>query len=74
MEVVMPRLGMTMQDGKIVKWYFADGDKVTEGEPLLDIETEKLNNTVNATATGIFTKVANEGDTIACGEVIARID
>ncbi|MEA4826231.1 MAG: lipoyl domain-containing protein [Clostridium sp.] len=74
MKVVMPRIGMSMQDGIIVKWYKQDGEKIVEGEPLLDVQTEKLITTVQATETGIFKKIANEGDTVLCGNEIAEID
>lgn len=73
MNVVMPRIGMTMQDGKIVKWYHNDGEKIAEGEPMLDIETEKLTSTITAPATGIFTKIAQENDIVLCGDDIAEI-
>ena len=74
MKVVMPKIGMSMQDGKIVKWYVQDGEQIKEGEPLLDVQTEKLTTTVNATATGAFKKLAEEGDVIVCGEDIAEIE
>jgi len=73
MKVVMPSIGMAMQDGKIIKWYQDDGAKVTEGEPMVDIESEKLTNTIPAPATGVFKRVAVEGDVILCGDAIAEI-
>jgi len=73
MIVIMPRIGMTMQDGKIMKWYCNDGEKIIEGEPMLDIETEKLTNTIMAPLTGIFKKIAQENDIILCGDEIAEI-
>jgi pyruvate dehydrogenase E2 component (dihydrolipoamide acetyltransferase) len=74
MIVIMPRIGMTMQDGKIIKWYYNDNEKIIEGEPLLDIETEKLVNTITAPCSGIFRKIAEEGDIILCGDPIAEIN
>lgn len=74
MKVIMPRIGMTMQDGKILKWYPQDGETVKEGEPMLDIETEKLVNTIPAPCSGIFKKVVQEGEIILCGDDIAEIE
>lgn len=73
MEVVMPKIGMTMQDGKIIKWYRDDSEKIVEGEPMADIETEKLTTTITAPCTGIFTKVAQENAVVVCGDIIAEI-
>ena len=74
MKVVMPRIGMTMQDGTIVKWYKAEGETITAGEPMMDIETEKFTNTVPAPGTGVFHILVEEGEVADCGEEIAEID
>lgn len=74
MKVIMPRIGMTMQDGKITKWYPKDGETIKEGEPLFEFETEKLTNVVDSPASGVFHKLAQEGDIILCGEDIAEIE
>ena len=73
MKVLMPQIGMTMTEGTIVEWKAADGDRVTEGEPLLEIETEKLNNEIDAPATGILKILAEEGEDVDCGVEIAEI-
>jgi len=73
MKVIMPRVGMTMQDGKITKWYLQDGQVIKEGEPMFEFETEKLTNVVDSPATGVFRKIAQEGDIVLCGEDIAEI-
>ena len=52
MKVIMPQIGMTMQEGAITKWLKADGDKVEKGEPLFEIMTEKLENQIESVATG----------------------
>jgi pyruvate dehydrogenase E2 component (dihydrolipoamide acetyltransferase) len=51
-QVVMPRLGLTMVDGKIVEWYKQDGDWVDKGEPLFSIENEKATLDIEAPASG----------------------
>src|SRR5437762_4080813 len=61
----MPQLGMTMTEAKLVRWLKHEGDPVKKGEPVAEIETDKLNAEVEATADGILRKhVAAEGDTI----------
>ena len=73
MIVIMPRIGMTMQDATIIKWFYGDGDKTVKGEPMLEIETEKITNTIDAPAEGIIHIKAQEGEVIECGEEIAEI-
>ncbi|HIT29986.1 MAG TPA: 2-oxo acid dehydrogenase subunit E2, partial [Candidatus Scatomorpha stercoravium] len=45
-EIVMPKLGLTMTEGTIAAWHKSVGDEVKEGEPLFDVETDKLTNTI----------------------------
>ncbi|MEA2143473.1 MAG: hypothetical protein QOI64_1903 [Solirubrobacteraceae bacterium] len=72
-DVVMPRLSDSMEEGTILKWLKADGDEVAEGEELVEIETDKATMTYEADADGTLQIVADEGATLAIGEVIARI-
>ena len=46
MKVVMPQLGMTMQEGTLEKWLVKDGDTVEKGQPMMEITTEKLTNEI----------------------------
>ena len=65
--VVMPKLGLTMTEGLVSRWLKAEGDAVKEGEPLFEVETDKLTNTIEATASGTLLKIlAKEGDTLPC--------
>lgn len=73
MKVVMPQIGMTMQEGTIVNWLKKDGEHIEKGEPMLEIETEKMNNTIEAPASGILKVLAVEDDIVPCGEKIAEI-
>ena len=50
-ELLMPKLGMTMEEGTVVKWYKKVGEAVKEGEILLEILTDKVNMEVEAPAT-----------------------
>jgi pyruvate dehydrogenase E2 component (dihydrolipoamide acetyltransferase) len=63
-----------MEEGTVLKWLVDVGDEVKRGEPLVEIETDKANMTYDADTDGVLTEVvAQEGDTLAIGEVIARI-
>ncbi|MEA2226807.1 MAG: hypothetical protein QOF04_437 [Solirubrobacteraceae bacterium] len=72
-DVVMPRLSDSMEEGTILKWLKSDGDDVAKGEELVEIETDKATMTYEADAGGTLQIVADEGATLAIGEVIARI-
>lgn len=72
--VVMPKLGLTMTEGLVSRWLKAEGDGVKEGEPLFEVETDKLTNTIEATASGTLLKIlAKEGDTLPCLAGVAVI-
>ncbi|MQG15500.1 MAG: 2-oxo acid dehydrogenase subunit E2 [SAR202 cluster bacterium] len=60
-EIVMPKLGMVMTEGTVSKWNRAKGDAITQGEVVLEIETEKLNYELEATASGKLHPVVSEG-------------
>lgn len=72
--IVMPKLGLTMKEGKIAKWYKSEGDKINKGEVLFEVATDKLTNEVEAIGSGFIRKLlAKEGDVIPCLETIAII-
>ena len=72
-EVVMPRLSDSMEEGTILRWLKASGDEVKRGDELVEIETDKANMTYEADQGGVLEIVAQEGDTLPIGAVIARI-
>jgi pyruvate dehydrogenase E2 component (dihydrolipoamide acetyltransferase) len=72
-DVTMPRLSDSMEEGTILKWLKSDGDEVSEGDELAEIETDKATMTYEADGEGILDIVAEEGQTLAIGEVIARL-
>ena len=64
-EVVMPKLGLTMTEGTVSKWLKKVGDEVKEGEPLFEVETDKLTNTIEASASGVLRHIfVEEGTTV----------
>jgi pyruvate dehydrogenase E2 component (dihydrolipoyllysine-residue acetyltransferase) len=72
-DVVMPRLSDSMEEGTILKWLKADGDEVARGDELVEIETDKATMTYEADTGGALSIVAQEGETLPIGQVIARI-
>jgi pyruvate dehydrogenase E2 component (dihydrolipoyllysine-residue acetyltransferase) len=72
-DVVMPRLSDSMEEGTILKWLKAEGDEVVRGDELVEIETDKATMTYEADAPGTLAIVAQEGETLPIGQVIARI-
>src|SRR5215472_17872031 len=70
--VVMPKLGDTMEEGKILAWLKKEGDSVKKGDALAEIETEKVNIEVESFSEGILRKIiAPAGTTVPVGEPIA---
>lgn len=73
-DVVVPQWGMGITEGRIVRWLRAEGDAVEEGEPLVEIETAKATQELEAPATGVLARiVVGEGATVPVREVIAVI-
>lgn len=65
-EIRMPQLGLTMEEGTIEKWFKAVGDKVAKDEPIAEISTDKLTNEIESEVDGeILAIIAEEGETIA---------
>ncbi len=73
-EVIMPKAGMDMQEGKIIQWFKNVGDKVSEGDALLEIETDKVNMEVEAPADGVLlAKYYEDGEVVPVVTVIAFV-
>lgn len=73
-DVFLPKIGMAMQEGLITKWLKQQGETVAKGEPLLEVETEKVLETIEAPESGILAEVLYpEGQDVEVGTVIARI-
>lgn len=72
-DVTMPKLGMTMTYGTVVRWHKQNGDTVTAGEPVCEIETDKLNSEIEAEASGVLTILAAEGEELSVGATLGKI-
>ena len=73
-EVVLPKLGFSMNEGQIAEWLVADGAAVSEGDPLFLLEADKSTNEVEAPASGILRIEAEAGETFEVGTVIGYIE
>ena len=74
-EVIMPKIGLDMEEGTIEKWWKAVGDTVKEGDPLVDIETDNAVTTVESALNGTLVEiVAEDGDTVEITKVIAWVE
>lgn len=56
-EVILPKWGLTMEEGNLVAWHVEEGSRVTEGQPLAEIETDKVVNQLEAPVSGVVTKI-----------------
>ena len=73
-EVIMPALGMAQETGLLLRWFIEEGATVKAGEPLMEVATDKVDETIEATATGVLASVlAKAGDDVPVGQVIAYI-
>lgn len=73
-EIIMPKAGLDMTEGQIVKWLKKEGDPVSEGEIILEIMTDKTSMEIEAEASGILLKIVHpDGDTVPVTEVIGYI-
>lgn len=72
--IIMPKLGMTMTEGKVVDWQVKAGDEVEDGDEVVGIETEKITNVCEAPTGGVFRRrVAHDGTTLPVGALIGVI-
>jgi pyruvate dehydrogenase E2 component (dihydrolipoamide acetyltransferase) len=72
-EVKLPRLGQGMESGTIVKWLKSEGDEVEKGEPLYELDTDKVTQEVEADVSGVLLKIAVAEGEVPVGQTIAVI-
>ena len=72
-EVKLPRLGQGMESGTVVRWLKQEGDKVEKGEPLYELDTEKVTQEVEAEASGVLLKIAVSEGEVPVGKTVAVI-
>jgi len=72
--VILPKFDMMMETGRIVRWLRQEGEQVREGDPLVEVETDKVNMEVESPATGMLAGVRGApGDRIPVTEIIAYV-
>ena len=73
-EVIMPKMGDAMEEGTLLKWLKSEGEEVSEGDALAEIETDKVTMEIEAEDSGTLAQLmASEGEDVAVGEAIAFI-
>lgn len=73
-EVQMPKWGLTMKTGKIARWLVAEGGAVAVGQPLLEVETDKITNVVESPAGGVLLQIVSpQGEVVPVMQVIGII-
>ena len=74
-DVVVPKWGLMMDEADVLRWLKDVGDRVAEGDPLLELETDKATGEVEAPAGGVLAeKLVESGQTVESGQIVARID
>ena len=74
-DVIMPKMGATMTEGTVGKWYVAAGQAVSAGDVLCEVETDKAVVDIEAEQGGtVAALLVKEGDTVPIGEPIARLE
>ena len=72
-EVKLPRLGQGMESGTVVRWLKQEGDQVEKGEPLYELDTEKVTQEVEAEASGVLLRIAVQEGEVPVGQTVAVI-
>ncbi|HEX4745637.1 MAG TPA: biotin/lipoyl-containing protein, partial [Gaiellaceae bacterium] len=72
-EVKLPRLGQGMESGTIVRWLKSEGDAVTKGEPLYELDTDKVTQEVEADSEGVLLKIVVPDGEVDVGTTVAII-
>lgn len=73
-EILLPKLGFTMNEGEVTEWLVEDGHAVSEGEPLFTLEADKSANEVEAPASGTLRILQPAGEVYEVGTVLGVIE
>jgi pyruvate/2-oxoglutarate dehydrogenase complex dihydrolipoamide acyltransferase (E2) component len=70
----LPKLGMNQEEGEVVSWLVAEGDEVTAGQPIVEVETDKTTVELEATAGGVVARILHQaGEIVPINGVLAVI-
>lgn len=73
-EILLPKIGFSMNEGTLAEWLVADGAQATEGQPLFALESDKSTNEVDSPATGTLRILKQTGETYEVGTVLGVIE
>lgn len=73
LEISIPKLGITMEEGTIAEWLVANGESVAAGQPIYVVETDKVESEIEAPVAGVIALIGEPGVTYPVGTVIAAI-
>lgn len=74
-EIVMPQLSDTVTEGKLLRWLVEKGSRIAEGDPIAEVEIDKANLEIEASASGRVAKLcATPGDDVAAGAVLLVLE
>ncbi|HEX5538093.1 MAG TPA: lipoyl domain-containing protein [Sphingobium sp.] len=73
-EVLLPKIGFSMNEGTLAEWLVEDGGQAVEGQPLYALESEKSTQEVESPASGTLKIIAQIGETYEVGTILATIE
>jgi len=73
-EIVLPKIGFSMNEGQVAEWLVEDGGEVAEGQPLYALEADKSTNEVDAPASGRLRITSAVGETYEVGTILGYIE
>ena len=71
--IIIPRMGQTMTEGTVAKWYVSDGASVSAGDDIYELEYDKSSATIQAKTAGTVRLLCSEGDVISLGQAVAVV-
>ena len=75
MDIILPNIGETVDEGKVLKWLKQVGDQVTDGDVLCEVETDKSTMEVPTTIDGMIKEIrVKEGDIVPVGTILAIVE
>ena len=73
-EILLPKIGFSMNEGELAEWMIEDGGQAVEGQPLFSLESDKSTNEVESPATGTLRIYKQAGETYEVGTVLGVIE
>ena len=73
-DILLPKLGFSMNEGQIAEWLAKDGDQVTAGQPLFSLESDKSVTEIEAPASGVLRILVGVAETCPVGTVLGKIE